>query len=60
MTEKQKEMLWKKQRIVDLAEKNLTPKQIHKQFNQELEKQGLKKVGKQYIYKYMKILNVNK
>jgi hypothetical protein len=59
LTEKQKEMIWKKQRIVELANQGFTRRQIHEQLNNELKEKGLKEVSLPYVYKYSRMLNLS-
>ncbi|UYY98723.1 peptide ABC transporter substrate-binding protein [Peribacillus frigoritolerans] len=58
LTERQQNVLWKKERIIELANEGLTRKQIHKQLNLELIEKGQKQVGGQYIYKYTNLLGI--
>ncbi|HFJ9437071.1 TPA: peptide ABC transporter substrate-binding protein [Bacillus albus] len=52
MTEKQKQVYWKKKRLVELKLKGLTHKQVHEQLNEELRKKGLKEISLSYVKVY--------
>lgn len=43
MTEKQKQVYWKKKRLVELKLEGLTHKQVREQLNEELRDKGLKR-----------------
>lgn len=48
LTKKQQEVLFKKQRIVELRKQGLTFEKINEQLNAELKEKGLKEVGPEY------------
>lgn len=52
MTEKQKQVQWKKKRIVELKRSGLSHTQVHKQLNKELGEMGMKEVSLNYVRVY--------
>ncbi|HFJ9370742.1 TPA: peptide ABC transporter substrate-binding protein [Bacillus nitratireducens] len=52
MTEKQKQVYWKKKRLVELKLEGLTHKQVREQLNEELRDKGLKEISLSYVKVY--------
>lgn len=52
MTEKQKQVYWKKKRLVELKFEGLTHKQVREQLNEELRDKGLKEISLSYVKVY--------
>ncbi|PEA56349.1 peptide ABC transporter substrate-binding protein [Bacillus pseudomycoides] len=52
MTEKQKQIYWKKKRLIELKLQGLTHKEVHEQLNEELRKKGLKEISISYVKVY--------
>lgn len=56
MTEKQKQVLWKKRRLVELKRSGLSHTKVHKQLNEELKEMGWKEVSLNYVRVYWNML----
>ncbi|HDX9498490.1 TPA: peptide ABC transporter substrate-binding protein [Bacillus thuringiensis] len=52
MTEKQKQVYWKKKRLVELKLEGLTHKQVREQLNEELRDKGLIEISLSYVKVY--------
>lgn len=52
MTEKQKQVYWKKKRLVELKLQGLTHKQVREQLNEEIRDKGLKEISLSYVKVY--------